>query len=179
MGIVQKEVVLTRRETMRRIREIVGLPVLDLKSGDSIGWVQDVVLDDVKDEVVGILLESGHFFQSTKGIPRLAIEAVGRDAITVREKRVEELKGTQWSDKVGNEVYTQGGDARGKIEDVFLDDAVEKMVGFEISDGLFADLLHGRGTILQSHVMIDGKDILIVDNQVSPLDQVNEGGTRL
>jgi len=77
---------------------------------------------------------------------------------------------------VGNEVYTQGGDARGTIEDVFLDDSVEKMVGFEVSDGLFADLLHGRGTILRSRVMIDGKDILIVDNQVSPLDQVNKGG---
>jgi hypothetical protein len=26
--------------------------------------------------------------------------------------------------------YTQGGDARGTIEDVFLDDSVEKLVGF-------------------------------------------------
>ena len=164
---------------MRRTREIIGLPVLDLKSGDSIGWVQDVVLDDQKDEVVGILLEGGHFFQSTKGIPRKAIVAVGKDAITVREKTVEGLTGTRWSDKIGNEVYTQGGDARGKIEDVFLDDSVEKLVGFEVSDGLFADLLQGRGMILQPHVMVDGKDILIVDNQVSPLDQENEGSSRL
>jgi uncharacterized protein YrrD len=164
---------------MRRIREIVGLPVLDLKSGDSIGWVQDVVLDDNKDEVVGILLEGGHFFQSTKGIPRQAIAAVGKDAITVREKMVEELTGTRWSDKIGNEVYTQGGDARGRIEDVFLDDSVQKLVGFEISDGLFADLFHGRGMILQPHVLVDGKDILIVDNQVSPLEQENEGSSRL
>lgn len=161
---------------MRRIREIVGLPVLDLKSGDSIGWVQDLVLDNDKDEVIGILLEGGHLFRSEKGIPRKAIMTVGKDALTVSSKTVEELKGTRWSDKVGNEVYTQGGDARGTIEDVFLDDSAEKMVGFEVSDGLFADLLHGRGTILRPHVMIDGKDILIVDNQVSPLDQVDEGG---
>ena len=161
---------------MRRIREIVGLPVLDLISGDSIGWVQDLVLDNDKDEVIGILLEGGHLFRSEKGIPRKAIMTVGKDALTVSSKTVEELKGTRWSDKVGNEVYTQGGDARGTIEDVFLDDSAEKMVGFEVSDGLFADLLHGRGTILRPHVMIDGKDILIVDNQVSPLDQVNEGG---
>ena len=77
---------------------------------------------------------------------------------------------------MGNEVYTQGGDARGTIEDVFLDDSVEKVVGFEVSDGLFADLLHGRGTIFRPQVMIDGKDILIVDNQVSPLDQTYEEG---
>ncbi|MDR3543345.1 MAG: PRC-barrel domain-containing protein [Desulfosporosinus sp.] len=161
---------------MRRTREIIGLPVLDLKSGDSIGWVQDLVLDNDKDEVVGILLEGGHFFQSSKGIPRQAISAVGKDALTVRENTIEELKGTRWSDKVGNEVYTQGGDARGIIEDVFLDDSVDKIVGFEVSDGLFADLLNGRGIIFRPHVMIDGNDILIVDNQVSPLDQTNEGG---
>ena len=163
---------------MRRAREIIGLPILDLATGQTIGWVQDLVLDNDKDEVVGILLEGGHFFHSSKGIPKEAIVTVGKDALTVREKKVEELKGTRWSDKVGNKVYTQGGDARGAIEDVFLDDSVGKMVGFEVSDGLFADLLHGRGTILRPRVMIDGKDILIVDNQVSPLDQENEGGLR-
>jgi len=151
---------------------------LDLKSGNSIGWVHDLVLDYDKDEVVGVLLEGGHFFHSAKGIPRKAIATVGKDALTVHEKVIKELKGIRWSDKIGNEVYTQGGDARGTIEDVFLDDTIERMVGFEVSDGLFADLLHGRGTILKPHVMIDGKDILIVDNQVSPLDQSNEGGLR-
>lgn len=163
---------------MRRAREIIGLPVLDLKSGDSIGWVQDLVLDNEKDEVVGILLEGGRFFQSAKGILRQMIVAVGKDALTVQEKKIVELKGTRWSDKVGNEVYTQGGDARGRIEDIFLDDSVTEIVGFEVSDGLFADLLHGRGTILKPHVMINGNDILIVDNQVSPLDQANGGGLR-
>ncbi|MDR3598991.1 MAG: PRC-barrel domain-containing protein [Desulfosporosinus sp.] len=161
---------------MRRTREIIGLPILDLKSGDSIGWVQDLVFDNEKDEVVGILLEGGHFFQSSKGIPKQAIVAVGKDALTVREKIIADLQGTRWSDKVGNEVYTQAGEARGEIEDVFLDDSVEKIVGFEVSDGLFADLLYGRGMILKPHVMINGKDILIVDNQVAPLDQTNEGG---
>lgn len=164
---------------MRRTREIIGLPVLDMKSGDTVGWVQDLILDNDRDEVVGVLLEGGHFFQSSKGIPRHFIETVGKDALVVREKIIEELKGTKWSDKVGNEVYTQGGEARGTIEDVFLDDSLKKMVGFEVSDGLFADLLHGRGTILKPHVMMDGNDVLIVDNQVSPLDEISEGGTGL
>lgn len=163
---------------MRRSREIVGLPVLDLKNGASIGWVKDLVVDSDRNEVAGILLEGGHIFHSTKGIPRKAIVNCGKDAVTVQEKTVEELKGTRWSEKIGNEVYTQAGDSRGTIEDIFVDDSVEMLVGFEISDGLFADLLHGRGTILRPHVMIDGKDILIVDNQVSPLDQANEGGFR-
>lgn len=163
---------------MRRAREIIGLPVLDINNADTVGWVQDLILDNEKDEVVGILLEGKHFFQSSKGIPRKSIETAGKDALVVRDKIAEELKGTRWSDKVGNEVYTKGGEARGTIEDAFLDDSLEKIVGFEVSDGLFADLLHGRGTILKPHVLIDGNDVLIVDNQVSPLDEINEGGIR-
>lgn len=163
---------------MRRSREIVGLPVLDLKNGAAVGWVQDLVLNNTQEEVAGILLEGGHIFHSTKGIPRQAIVNFGKDAVTIKEKTLEELGGTRWSEKIGNEVYTQAGDSRGTIQDIFVDDSVEKLVGFEISDGLFADLLHGRGTIMRPRVMIDGKDILIVDNQVSPLDQANEGGYR-
>lgn len=164
---------------MRRAQEIIGLPVLDLQSGKAIGWVQDLILDSDKEEMAGILLEGGHLFHSTKGIPRRSVQTVGKDALTVCGKNLEELRGTRWSEKRGNEVYTQSGDARGSIEDVFLDDAAEKIVGFEISDGFFADLLHGRGMVLTPRVRVDGKDVLIVDNQVSPLDQEGEGGRPL
>ena len=41
---------------MRRTREIAGLPVLDLKSGKQIGWVQDIVFDTQADRVSGVLL---------------------------------------------------------------------------------------------------------------------------
>ncbi|MHB1407586.1 MAG: PRC-barrel domain-containing protein [Desulfitobacteriaceae bacterium] len=162
---------------MRRTREIVGLPVLDLQTGDQVGWVQDLTFNEETDDVIGFLLEGAHFFQNNKGIPRPAVAAVGKDALTVNNYTVEELSGTKWSEKVGNQVYTQGGDLRGTIEDVFLDDSAQHIVGFEVSDGLFADLIHGRGAILQQQVMVDGKDILIVDDQVSPWEEDNKGGS--
>lgn len=163
---------------MRRTRDIVGLPVLNLKTGDQTGWVQDVVFNDETNQVVGVLLEGAHFFQSAKGIPREAVVAVGKDALTVNDVSVQEIAGTRWSAKVGNRVYTQGGDAKGTIDDVFLDDSMQTVVGFEISDGLFADLVHGRGAILQNHVMVDGKNVLIVDDRAAPWDQTYEGGAQ-
>ena len=161
---------------MRRTREIVGLPVLNLKSGDQIGWVQDVVFDEDNRKISGVLLESAHIFHSNKGIPREYVAAVGKDALTISDHVVQEVLGVKWSEKVGNQVFTQGGEAKGTIEDVFLDDSAENIVGFEVSDGLFSDLLEGRGTILQENVMVDGKDVLIVEDQVSPWDQ-KEGGS--
>lgn len=161
---------------MRRTRDIVGLPVLDLKSGDQAGWIQDVVFDEGEGCVAGFLLEEGHFFQSSKGIPYDEVAAIGKDALTVKNIEVKELSGARWSQKVGNQVYTQGGDARGTIQDVYLDDSGQRIIGFEVSDGLFADLVYGRGTILQKHVMVDGEDVLIVDNQVVPLEE-SKGGS--
>jgi uncharacterized protein YrrD len=161
---------------MRRTREIVGLPVLSLKCGDQIGWVKDVVFDGQSRKISGVLLEGAHIFHSSKGIPREVVAAVGKDALTVSDHVVQNLLGIKWSEKVGNQVFTQGGEAKGTIEDVFLDDSAENIVGFEISDGLFSDLIDGRGTILQENVMVDGKDVLIVEDQVSPWEQGKEGG---
>lgn len=162
---------------MRRTREIVGLPVLNLKSGDQIGWVQDVVFDKDSREISGVLLENAHIFRSSKGIPREVVAAVGKDAITVSDHVVQDILGIKWSEKVGNQVFTQGGEAKGTIEDVFLDDLAKNVIGFEVSDGLFSDLMEGRGTILQENVMVDGKDVLIVEDQVSPWEQGKEGGS--
>lgn len=162
---------------MRRTREIVGLPVLNLRSGDQIGWVQDVVFNKDSRKISGILLENAHIFHSSKGIPRDFVAAVGKDALTVSDHVVQEISGIKWSEKVGNQVFTQGGEAKGTIEDVFLDDSAENVIGFEVSDGLFSDLMEGRGTILQENVMVDGKDVLIVEDQVSPWDQGKEGGS--
>lgn len=162
---------------MRRAREIVGLPVLCLQDGNQIGWVKDVVFDEANRKISGILMESASFFHSAKGIPREHIEVFGKDAVTVKEHVVQKLQGVKWSQKVGNQVFTQSGEAKGTIEDVFLDDFVENIVGFEVSDGLFSDLTEGRGTILQANVMVDGKDILIVEDQVSPWDQESKGGS--
>lgn len=162
---------------MRCTREIIGLPILDLNKGNQVGWVKDVVFDQEKDKVAGIILEGGHLFNANKGIPRSVLVSVGKDAITVSNCSLKEIVGLKWSQKIGNQVYTKDGDAWGTIEDVFLDDAAEHIVGFEISDGLFADLLDGRGAIFKQNVMVDGKDILIVDDQISPWDSCNRGGS--
>ncbi|HVJ50463.1 PRC-barrel domain-containing protein [Desulfitobacterium sp.] len=162
---------------MRRARELIGLPVLNLKSGDAIGWIQDVVFDSEAHKVSGMLLENGHIFHSGKGLPRSAIAAVGKDALTVKDNLVQDIKGVKWSEKVGNQVFTQAGEAKGTIQDVFLDDSADSIVGFEVSDGLFSDLIQGRGAILQENIMVDGKDVLIVEDQVSPWDHAKEGGS--
>lgn len=162
---------------MRCTREIIGLPILDLNSGDQIGWVKDVVFDPKNDLVAGIVLEGGHLFKSNKGLARQNLVNVGKDAVTVSDISFKEIVGLKWSQKVGNRVYTQGGDSQGTIEDVFLDDTAEHIVGFEISDGLFADLMEGRGAIFKQQVMVDGKDILIVDDQVFPGDGTIGGGS--
>lgn len=162
---------------MRRARDLIGLPVLNLKSGDAMGWIQDVVFDTTTQKVSGMLLENGHIFHAGKGLPRSTVAAVGKDALTVKDNRVQEIQGIKWSEKVGNQVFTQGGEAKGTIQDVFLDDSAENIVGFEVSDGLFSDLIQGRGAILQENVMVDGKDVLIVEDHVSPWEHDEEGGS--
>lgn len=162
---------------MRCARDIIGLPIIDINNGDQVGWVKDVVFDKEKDLVTGFLLEGAHLFNANKGIPRHNIISVGKNAIMAFNISYKEIFGLKWSQKIGNQVYTKGGDVKGTIEDVFLDDKAENIVGFEISDGLFADLMDGREAIFKQHVMVDEKDILIVDDQVSSWDGSIKGGS--
>ena len=104
------------------------------------------------------------------------VAVIGKDAVTVHSAQLQDVRGILWSQKIGNPVYTEDGEARGKIEDVFLDDPGERIVGYEVSDGFFADLIQGRGTILQQHVVADGEDMMIVDNQAAPWGE-NGGGS--
>ncbi|MDR3271493.1 MAG: PRC-barrel domain-containing protein [Peptococcaceae bacterium] len=147
---------------MRRTREIIGLPVLSLHSGQRVGWVQDVIYEEKNNEITGIILES-HFFQSAKGIPRKEIQLIGKDALVIDSEELEEIPGVHVTQKIGNHVYNQDGDERGTIQDIFLDDEARTVAGYEVSDGLIADLLQGRGMILQQQVYSDSKDTLVVE----------------
>lgn len=162
---------------MLRAREIVGLPMLDIHTGNHVGWVQDVVFDEKTDQVAGFILEAGFLFQTAKGIPRQALATLGKDALTIYDCGVQHLEGVCLSKKIGNQVYSQNGEAQGTIQDIFLDDTGQRIAGFEISDGLFNDLFYGRNAVWQQHVMVNGKDILIVANHLGSIGvPMEEGG---
>jgi len=147
------------------MKEIVGLPVLNVKTGDRFGWVKDIVFNDKSNNIIGIILEKDSFLgHDTGGIKRNSIFAVGKDALTVNEIfDLEEIIGCCWSQKIGNTVFSDKGDIKGTVGDIFTDDLVNIVVGYEITDGLFSDIFNGRGAILEKNIIAEGKDVIVIE----------------
>jgi uncharacterized protein YrrD len=149
---------------MRRIREIIGLPVLNIKTEVQIGHVNDVIFDDKESKIIGIILDKDALLtKNFAGLTRGNLVEIGKEAIIADCSNYEGLCGTAWSEKEGGKVYNFDGTIKGCIVDVFVDETMQEILGYEISDGLFADLLNGREAILEENILVEGKDVIVIE----------------
>lgn len=149
---------------MRRIQEILGLPVLNQKTGAQMGHVKDVIIDNKENRVMGIMLEADSMFgHCIPGIVRQDLLQISKDSIITDCSVSLELSGSSWLEKVGGTVYNFDGTIKGCIVDAFLDESFNEILGYEISDGLFADLLNGRQAISEENILMEGKDVIVIE----------------
>lgn len=157
---------------MQRARDVLGLPVVCLDSGERIGTVRDILCDKMW-RTLGIVLEERSWFQPGTFIPFEMIQAVGEDCLTVQGKdtatSMESLAGlevlglfTGNNRLCGKTVLTERGESRGVVEDVYFSPNWDRLVGCELSEGWIADLTTGRKRLPLETQLIVGKDALII-----------------
>lgn len=71
---------------MRRGREIIGLPVIDLSTGDRIAQVVDLLCDPEQDQISSLVLSSADPPRSNCILPWQHIYSLGADAVTVQSR---------------------------------------------------------------------------------------------
>lgn len=156
---------------MRRAREIIGLPVIDIEAGKQLGTVKDLLID--RDwSLRGVLLETKRWFSSLRYIVWENVVSVGKDAVTVpNEQCVRQLDETNdWLSLLngsyklkGLPVITVDGQQLGWVEDVYLEEQLgKKVLGCELSDGLLSDLREGRRWLPSPDNVTLGEDAVIV-----------------
>lgn len=149
---------------MRRMREIIGLPVYKQQTGERLGWIKDILFDDKSNTVTGIILEKDSLLDSeTLQIARDYILSCPKDCFFIDYYEPGQLPGTSWLKKIGSQVYDREGEAKGTVGDVFVDNKVQTVLGYEISDGLFADLLNGREAVFEENIIAESQDVIVVE----------------
>ncbi|KZE46892.1 photosystem reaction center subunit H [Brevibacillus parabrevis] len=161
---------------MRKAMDAVGLPVVCLQTGETLGTVRDILCDSTW-HVRGVLLSEQGWFHSGTYIPTEQIHAVGESCLTVSGKNaitpLPHLAGfepvgivTGKSKLKGKAVITASGELLGRLEDVYFSANWEKLVGYELSNGWFADVTEGRKRLSAPASVIIGEENLIVPNFV-------------
>ena len=150
---------------------LVGLPVVELTEGQQIGEVRDVLFA-ATGVFHSLLLERGGLLSAVKVLPKGNINVIGQDAITTQTRDGvvelrEELQALSTLIEghmhfVGKDVLTADGQLLGTVEDVYLDEDLNTIVGYEISEGLLVDLREGRKVMRAHPEIMIGQDTVLV-----------------
>lgn len=149
---------------MRRMRDLIRIPVLDQITGERLGWVKDLLFDEKENTVTGVIVEKDSLLKSRQDkIAREDIRSFGKESLVVENPQKRKIRGTCWSEKVGSKVFDGNGEIKGTVEDVFVDNLVHDVLGYEISDGLFADIFQGREAVFEEHILAESEDVIVIE----------------
>lgn len=158
---------------MHRALEVIGSQVMDVHSGDMVGRIEDVLFDG-DGHLQGVLLEKKFWFGKQHYVPLSQIESIGEDIVTVTG--VSQFDEETISDEfhflkrknqlLGLPVVTSSGKQLGTVEDVYFQQEMGNIVGYELSDGLIADLTQGRKLLKPDETLQVGKDACVVKPEI-------------
>lgn len=160
---------LRRWYALRRVTEIIGLPVINLNSGEKIGEVDDVIFIPISKEIKGVLVKNKNKYF----VPNHNIHKIGEDAIIINNRNALQKFnktfgiGIKNGDQniIGEKVITKSGSEKGMISDLVIDENKQILIGYELSEGIIQDLLEGRNILSIEQDLYFGEDTLILDDE--------------
>lgn len=131
---------------MASLRETLGRPVVQQRTGRVLGRVHDLLMDAQGRQVVALLLAPGTWFAPPRGVSWTQVRALEPDRVLAEGEPVE-LAG------LGREVLTldqlaartpyAAADAA-SLDDAVFQPASGRVEGYHLSGGILQDLLDGR-----------------------------------
>lgn len=154
---------------LRTFSLLKGMPVYDQQTGSKIGEVNDIwVTNDGK--VKGLLVKKGAYFKQMLFLSMQNVASFGQNGIMIdshwqMEKLKEDPEYTfnHHHSISGKMLVSKSGDSLGLLKDVYFLEELGTIVGYEITDGFFADLSEGKQVIKSDVPPTIGKDAIIVD----------------
>ena len=170
---------------MRKGKSVIGKPILSLADGARLQTVKDVILGANNDSVVGLLADEGGFLASSLVVPIEEVSSFGRDAVVVARREsvipAKEAPGiasivARHQSLLGTRVFTETGDDQGKLNDVYFDEPTGRILGFELSGGVFADAAQGMRYVPVEELVRVGPDVAYVHPETAELLEQQRGG---
>ncbi|BBB92888.1 MAG TPA: PRC-barrel domain-containing protein [Methylomusa anaerophila] len=162
---------------MPKLMDLLGLPVLVLETGIQIAEVQEILVELEQAVILGIMVTGSKWFTYDQGIMFEDLYRIGRDAILVRDSNVVGRLRCDSRPQVlhfpydlcNKQIYTESGVQLGILVDIAFNETTGEITTYEVSDGLFSDLLFGRKLMPLPQAQVIGQDKLIVPETMAKL----------
>ena len=157
---------------VHRAKVLIGLPVVANDRSRVVGEVKDLCVDPARRQVRALLVVDGAVWRRTRVLPWDQIQRIGEDAVYIPAQTVltasEELVADCWhlmaseGGVYGRSIIDIAGERLGRLGDILVDLSTGEIAGYELSDGMFQDLLSGRQRLLaESQLSHDGESLVI------------------
>lgn len=164
---------------MLKVENLIGLPVIVMDEGREIGIVRDVVIEPVKMEVSGLVVEEKIWYRGAKFIAFKDISSIGDYAITIENSQgISDLnsnpeiialldKGVKIK---GTKVITRGGKLLGTMVEFYINGQNGKIERYEFIENT-GDEKGDRVSISAEDIFTLGKDVVIIKEEVAKTKQ--------
>lgn len=175
------------RDDKKTGKQLIGMPVIALSDGTEVGQIHDVIYNSKEGRLIGVTIPiAGGFFGGGKTLLLRTEQmfAMGEDAVTIQSASgLEEIsrKADEFGDEagiavLGKRLMTDDGTFLGKIVDVLIDRTTRRITAYEVSGGLWGDLMRGQTDVPIEHITAVGNDVVIVPASVKSLIEETTGG---
>ena len=177
---------------MLRLGELVDRAVIDMDAAEKLGMIDEIVLDPGQCIVAGLVVVRGKTILgggTYRVIPAASVHSIGADAVTVsgspQPESDDEMPGLpRRRDVVGRKVVGQSGNLFGHIEDVLIDPADGRIIGYELGEpsalGGLESLFSAPRDPHRRYVRADadlrvGSDLVVAPDEAVVVDETETG----
>lgn len=146
-----------------------GKSVYGSQFGKELGEVEDLCFNE-SGHVTGIILNHKGIFKRDQFIPIQDVSSIGPDGIMIKnlqgiEKKSRKLRRLHDRHKgvIGKPLFTSEGEKLGLVEDVYFMEELGTIVGYEVTDGFFADMTEGRKVITPKSPVKIGEKVIVAE----------------
>lgn len=147
--------------------------MIHVQTGNKLGTVYDLLFDE-QGVLSAVQLDAKGIWRKGRIIPKENILSIGEDAITVETEDVDTpIDPTPFhsvidgNDKLkGKPVITTNGIELGMVEDVYFQEEVGTIIGYELTDGFLSDVTQGRKLLPKVDPMTVGADAIVVPSEM-------------
>lgn len=168
---------------LHRYSEVLNLPVISAENGKKAGVVKEVLFDTETREAKALLLEHRGVEIGKRLIFLKDILSLGADAVIIDSYASITAAGRSSYSKefgkkgkiLGLRIYSKAGEDLGVVVDVIFDWVTGRVESFEVSDGIYQDVVKGRSLLPLFGKVEFSEESVLVDKEAVE-EMVNTGG---
>lgn len=167
--------------TIRRTH-LIGMPVIDGRSGEKVGEVKDIAFVNYQETINGIVVILDHWIKREIIILRSHMATVGEYAVVANDYMGNYTRGSGiafGSELMGVRLIREDGHEIGKVSDIFIDRIDWTIKGYEFSLGVIDDLINGRGFLPQvASYSFDNNALVVSSSQYEDISYCDASGIK-